>query len=145
MRASTLAADSATGYFCGVDLRGGRLLLGRMSGAYSATHGVFTILGESAMTVSLNTPYVVQAEAQGSTITCTPGAQQIIRTDATITTGPWACSPWARGRASQTRCTASRDDPGVKAARPAAGLRRGPTLRPQTTDGRARSGARRAR
>lgn len=87
VRASGLTTTSQTGYFCGVDSRNGRLLLGRMSGAYSATHGNLTILGESAMTVSLDTAYTVRAEAQGSSITCTSGSHQVTAVDAAIATG----------------------------------------------------------
>jgi len=87
VRASGLTTTSATGYFCGVDLRGQRLLLGRMSGAYSVGNGSFTILGQSAMTVTLNTAYTVRAEAQGSAITCASGSQTINSVDASITTG----------------------------------------------------------
>jgi hypothetical protein len=87
VRASGLSNTSATGYFCGVDLRGQRLLLGRMSGAYSASNGVFTILGSQSMTVSLNTAYPVRAEAVGDAITCVSGSTQIDLNDATVATG----------------------------------------------------------
>jgi hypothetical protein len=87
VRASSLSATSVTGYLCGVDLRGQRLLLGRMAGAYSPSHGTFTILGSEAMTVALNTSYLVQAAAEGGAVTCTSGAAQVSANDATTPTG----------------------------------------------------------
>lgn len=88
VRASNLSGTSATGYFCGVDVRsGGRLLLGKMSGAYSPTHGSFTILGEQSMTVTLSSSYHVKAEAQGGTIRCTSGTTEVTGDDGSIATG----------------------------------------------------------
>ena len=88
VRASGVSTSSVTGYFCGVDLRnGGRLLLGRMSGAYSPTHGTFTIVGSQTMTVALNTAYLVHAEAQGGALTCTCGTTQVSANDTTVATG----------------------------------------------------------
>jgi hypothetical protein len=88
LRASSLSATSVTGYFCGVDLRGQRLLLGRMSGAYSATHGNFTILGSQPLpSVAMNTPYLVLADATGGALTCTVGATTVSASDNTIGTG----------------------------------------------------------
>ena len=87
VRASSLSATSETGYFCGVDLRGQRLLLGRMAGAYSPSHGTFTILDEQAMTVNVNTGYLLKAQAQGGAISCTSELIQVNATDPTIATG----------------------------------------------------------
>jgi hypothetical protein len=89
VRASSLSTTSVTGYFCGVDLRGQRLLLGRMNmaGTYSSGRGVFTVLGSQNMTLGLNTPYPVRAEARGSTITCTSDATQVSATDNSIASG----------------------------------------------------------
>ena len=87
VRASGISTSSVTGYFCGVDLRGPRLLLGRMSGPYSSPHGTFTILGSQDMTVTMNTAYLVQAEAQGGALTCTCDTAQVNANDTTIATG----------------------------------------------------------
>jgi hypothetical protein len=87
VRASGLTATNVTGYLCGVDLRGQRLLLGRMQGTYAAGNGDFTVLGQQAMTVALDGHYPVTADAQGTTITCSSGTTTLSVTDATIATG----------------------------------------------------------
>jgi hypothetical protein len=87
VRASGLSSSSVTGYFCGVDLRGQRLLLGRMSGAYSPSNGTFTILGSQSLTVAISNSYLVQADAQGGALTCTSGTTQVSANDSAIATG----------------------------------------------------------
>jgi hypothetical protein len=87
VRARGLADTSITGYFCGVDARGDQLTLGLMSGGYAPNIGSLTVLRQEALTVPLDTPLRVHADAQGESLTCSSGAVQIAVTDAQISTG----------------------------------------------------------
>jgi hypothetical protein len=88
VRAQNLAQDSITGYLCGVDSRGsGRLVLGRMSGSYTAGSGTLTVLGTQPMGVPTWTYMPVEAQAAGNAISCSSGDTHISINDTNIASG----------------------------------------------------------
>jgi hypothetical protein len=87
VRPSGLTATNIQGYLCGLDLRNGRVLLGRMDGPYLAGQGNLVVLGQQTRAVAQYAALPLSLAAQGATITCTSGTTTVSATDATFAAG----------------------------------------------------------